>query len=116
MKLFKQVNVDDEVVVINSYNREMTPKDIFIVSHIEPAGKSVGDGGELKFIIFRKDDPEEEFDFFANPYSPFVLHPWHRNCIIAPKEHFHYIQKIFNMGYLLGENNIRNNIKDILHI
>lgn len=108
MKLFKQVNVGDEVVIINSYNREKVPKEIFIVSHIEQ-----DDEDSLKIIVQKED---EEFDFYANSNQSFILYPWRRNSIITPKENFQHVQKIFNVGYLFGENNIRNNIKDILHI
>ena len=111
MKLFKQVNIGDEVVIINSYNREMVPKEIFIISHIE----STDEDSVKQFIAVRKDDPDEEFDFYANSNQPFMFY-WPRDYIITPKENFQHIQKIFNIGYLLGENNIRTEIKDILHI
>lgn len=111
MKLFKQVNVGNEFVIIDSYNREMTPKEIFIVSHIEQTDEDP----IKKITIFQKDDPGEEFDFYANSNQSFMFY-WPRNYIITPKENFQHIQKIFNVGYLLGENNIRTEIKDILHI
>lgn len=118
MKSFGQVSIGDELVLINSYNKEMRPQQVFKILNIKnnPTNSNNIEDHDLIEISTNRGDDDYYDSFNAKTQDNYAIDRLSFKYIITPIENFNVLQKIFNIGYLSGADNIRNGIKDILHI
>lgn len=118
MKSFGQVSIGDELVLISSYNKEMRPQQVFKVLNIKnnPTNSNNIEDCDLMEISTDRGDDYYYDSFNAKTQDNYAIDRLSFKYIITPIENFNVMQKIFNIGYLSGEDSIRKEIKNILHI
>lgn len=111
MKTFGELNPGDKLVLVHKYDINSVPDTIYKVKDIitYQAGIHID-------IVLDDDWEYRKHIKRVNIGDMSIVDPVNVKHILTPIENYKYIQGIYNMGYIVGQNDTQSEIKHALGI
>ena len=109
MKTFKELNIGDKLALISKYDLEYNADTVYDVKNIESSNNTLLIELDTESIFRQK-------LYSINPNDSYAVDPVNVKYILTPIENYRALKHVFNMGYIIGNNDAKYDIKKALGI